>query len=85
MLMAHPVVLKGLLAQYDALRGLVAQRGTPGAGKRFEDVAHALCVATDTRDVDAAAIAARYHLPGTDVRDDSLLAESPDAPAAQGV
>lgn len=85
MLMAHPVLLKKLLAQYDALRGLEAQSGSPEADKRLEDVAYALCVATATKDPDAAAVAARHHLPGTDVRDDSLLAGSPDATTATTV
>lgn len=73
MLMAHPAVLTGLIAQYETLRALHAREGSPAAQERLRDIAHTLCVATGTSDVDAALIAARYQLPGARVEDDSLL------------
>ncbi|MER5886238.1 DUF5133 domain-containing protein [Streptomyces sp. NPDC001941] len=74
MLMAHPAVLTKLLAQYDALTRLHAQDGGPEARQRLDDVSYTLCVATGTRDVDAALIAARHQLPGARPLDDSVLA-----------
>lgn len=74
MLMAHPAILKDLIEQYDALRILHAEGGSPQACRRMNDVAYILCVSTGTRDVDAGLIAARHKLPGARVEDDSLLA-----------
>ncbi|MER6205992.1 DUF5133 domain-containing protein [Streptomyces sp. NPDC001642] len=74
MLMAHPAVLKDLVEQYETLRALHAENGTPAARRRMDDVAYTLCVSTGTRDVDAALIAARHRLPGARPQDDSLLA-----------
>ena len=73
MLLAHPAVLADLIAQYEALHALHAEDGSPEARQRLDDVAYTLCVSTGTRDVDAALIAARHHLPGARVEDDSLL------------
>ncbi|MER5184305.1 DUF5133 domain-containing protein [Streptomyces sp. NPDC002896] len=73
MLMAHPVVLRKLITQYEALHLLHAEQGSPEAQQRMDDIAYTLCVATGTRDVDAALIAARYRLPGARVEDDSLI------------
>ncbi|MFD5006512.1 DUF5133 domain-containing protein [Streptomyces mutabilis] len=73
MLLAHPVVLKNLIEQYETLRALHAEDGTEEARRRMEDVAYTLCVSTGTRDVDAALIAARHRLPGARTEDDSLL------------
>ncbi|CAK7283906.1 MULTISPECIES: DUF5133 domain-containing protein [Streptomyces] len=73
MLMAHPAVLKNLVEQYETLRILHAEDGSPEVRQRMDDVAYTLCVATGTRDVDAALIAARHRLPGARPQDDSLL------------
>ncbi|MEU6079385.1 DUF5133 domain-containing protein [Streptomyces sp. NPDC047108] len=73
MLMAHPAVLTDLIAQYEALQAVQAGEGGLEAQQRFADVSYTLCVATGTRDVDAALIAARHQLPGARVQDDSLL------------
>ncbi|CAL9405781.1 hypothetical protein SUDANB1_01549 [Streptomyces sp. enrichment culture] len=73
MLLAHPVVLKNLIEQYETLRALHAESGTPEARQRMEDVAYTLCVSTGTRDIDAALVAARHRLPGARTEDDSLL------------
>ncbi|MFJ9710717.1 DUF5133 domain-containing protein [Streptomyces sp. NPDC101234] len=74
MLMAHPAVLKTVIAQYETLRVLHAEEGDEEVRRRMEDVGYALCVSTGTSDIDAALIAARYGLPGARVEDDSLLA-----------
>ncbi|PAM97089.1 DUF5133 domain-containing protein [Streptomyces sp. Alain-F2R5] len=74
MLLAHPVVLKNLIEQYEALRALHAEDGTEEARRRMDDVAYTLCVSTGTRDIDTALVAARHQLPGARTEDDSLLA-----------
>lgn len=74
MLMAHPAVLGNLVEQYEALRLLNAENGSPEVRRRMEDVAYTLCVSTGTRDVDAALLAARMQLPGARPHDDSLVA-----------
>ncbi|MFD5036093.1 DUF5133 domain-containing protein [Streptomyces sp. NPDC058378] len=73
MLMAHPVVLRNLVEQYDALRILQAENGDAEVQQRMDDIAYTLCVATGTRDVDVALIAARHQLPGARPQDDSLV------------
>ncbi|MEU0216883.1 DUF5133 domain-containing protein [Streptomyces sp. NPDC006265] len=73
MLLAHPVVLKNLIEQYETLRALHAESGTSEARQRMEDVAYTLCVSTGTRDIEAALVAARHRLPGARTEDDSLL------------
>ncbi|MGC0334219.1 hypothetical protein RKD23_007209 [Streptomyces sp. SAI-170] len=73
MLMAHPAVLKNLIEQYETLRILHAEDGSTGVRQRMDDVAYTLCVATGTRDIDAALIAARHQLPGARPEDDSVL------------
>ncbi|MEV5321570.1 DUF5133 domain-containing protein [Streptomyces sp. NPDC052687] len=73
MLMAHPAVLENLIEQYETLRALHAENGSPEARRRLEDVTYTLCVATGTRDIDSALVAARYRLPGARPTDDSLL------------
>ncbi|WP_411576610.1 DUF5133 domain-containing protein [Streptomyces mutabilis] len=75
MLLAHPVVLKNLIEQYETLRALHAEDGTEEARRRMDDVAYTLCVSTGTRDIDdTALVAARHQLPGARTEDDSLLA-----------
>lgn len=73
MLMAHPAVLADLINQYETLRALNAEDGSPEAAQRLDDVAYTLCVSTGTRDVDAALVAARHQLPGARPEDDSVL------------
>jgi Protein of unknown function (DUF5133) len=73
MLMAHPAVLTNLIEQYETLRILHAENGSLEVRQRMDDVAYTLCVATGTRDIDAALIAARHRLPGARPQDDSLL------------
>ncbi|MFH8612619.1 DUF5133 domain-containing protein [Streptomyces sp. NPDC018029] len=62
MLMAHPVVLKNLVEQYETLRAVHAEKGTKEARQRMEDVAYTLCVSTGTREIGAALKAARSRL-----------------------
>ncbi|MFF8414064.1 DUF5133 domain-containing protein [Streptomyces omiyaensis] len=73
MLMAHPVVLRNLIEQYETLKVLRAENGGEEVRRRLDDVAYTLCVSTGTRDVDAALIAARHRLPGARTEDDSVL------------
>ncbi|MER6026043.1 DUF5133 domain-containing protein [Streptomyces sp. NPDC001851] len=82
MLMAHPAVLKDLIAQYETLTLLGAGKSTPQARQRLADVSYTLCVATGTGDADMALIAARHRLSGARPDDDSLLqaSGSPEAP-----
>ncbi|GGY77114.1 DUF5133 domain-containing protein [Streptomyces omiyaensis] len=71
--MAHPVVLRNLIEQYETLKVLRAENGGEEVRRRLDDVAYTLCVSTGTRDVDAALIAARHRLPGARTEDDSVL------------
>ncbi|MEU9015599.1 DUF5133 domain-containing protein [Streptomyces sp. NPDC048479] len=75
MLLAHPAVLKNLIEQYETLRVLHAEVGSLEVRQRMDDIAYTLCVSTGTNDVDAALIAARFHLPGARPEDDSRLAD----------
>jgi hypothetical protein len=71
--MAHPAVLGNLTRQYETLALLGAEKGGPEVRQRMDDIAYTLCVSTGTTDVDAALIAARFGLPGTEVEDESVL------------
>ncbi|MBP0460201.1 DUF5133 domain-containing protein [Streptomyces montanisoli] len=62
MLMAHPAILRNLVEQFQTLRLLHAERGTPETRQRLEDVTYTLCVSTGTRTPEAALMAAREHL-----------------------
>lgn len=73
MLMAHPAVLRNLIEQYDTLRILHAENADAEVRQRMDDITYTLCVATGTRDIDAALVAARHQLPGARPQDDSLL------------
>ncbi|WP_457540604.1 DUF5133 domain-containing protein [Streptomyces filamentosus] len=73
MLMAHPAVLRELIAQYETLQVLDAENGGEEVRRRMDDLAYTLCVSTGTRDVDTALIAARHRLPGARPEDDSVL------------
>ncbi|MFF5854600.1 DUF5133 domain-containing protein [Streptomyces sp. NPDC012751] len=85
MLMAHPAVLQDLIAQYEALTLLGAEESTPQARQRLADVSYTLCVATGTRDVGMALIAARHRLSGARPEDDSLLQAAAPAEQVSGV
>ncbi|MES4891099.1 DUF5133 domain-containing protein [Streptomyces sp. NPDC096012] len=85
MLMAHPAVLQDLIAQYEALTLLGAEESTPQARQRLADISYTLCVATGTRDVDMALIAARHRLSGARPEDDSLLRVGAAAEPVAGV
>ncbi|MDT0408622.1 MULTISPECIES: DUF5133 domain-containing protein [Streptomyces] len=60
MLIAHPVVLRKLLARYEALSAV----RDPGAEtlRDLDDVTYTLCVSTGTRTIDAALGVARERL-----------------------
>lgn len=73
MLMAHPAVLTNLIKQYETLQVLHAENGSSEVRQRMDDVVYTLCVATGTRDIDTALIAARYQLSGARPEDDSVI------------
>ncbi len=54
MLLVHAAVLQNLIEQYDTLRVLHAENGSPQVRRRMDDMAYTLCVSTGTRDIDAA-------------------------------
>ncbi|MEE4544071.1 DUF5133 domain-containing protein [Streptomyces sp. V4-01] len=62
MLMAHPLILRNLVDEYEAFSALHAENGDPQARTRMEDVAYTLCVSTGTRDVETALTVARTQL-----------------------
>ncbi|GHH77861.1 hypothetical protein GCM10018793_26970 [Streptomyces sulfonofaciens] len=74
MLMAHPALVNNLIQQYEALRALHAENGSPRTRQRLEDLACSLCVTTGTRDVEAALVAARRRLHAGHGEEDCLLA-----------
>ncbi len=71
--MAHPVVLRNLIEEYETLEVLRAENGSAEVRRRMDDLAYTLCVSTGTCDVDAALIAARHRLPGARPEDDSVV------------
>ncbi|MCF3145465.1 DUF5133 domain-containing protein [Streptomyces platensis] len=79
MLLAHPAVLRDLLQKYEA-QELLQPQGGKEAKQRMNDLAYSLCIATGTRDIDVALIAARHQLPGARLDDDSIL-HTPNQPA----
>ncbi|WP_159326419.1 DUF5133 domain-containing protein [Streptomyces tendae] len=62
MLMPHPAVLRGLLAEYEAAAADEPVDATGRPGPRTRDLAYTLCVSTGTRDVRRALETARRHL-----------------------
>lgn len=74
MLMAHPAVLRPLVEEYKALVTLLSSQDSAESRQRLEDVSYTLCVATGTRDIDGALVAARSHLAGVLPYGDSGLA-----------
>jgi hypothetical protein len=73
MLMAHPAVLADLLTQYETLQARNAEDGSPEARRRLDDVTYTLCVATGTREIEAALTAARRRLTDSRPEDDAAL------------
>ncbi|GFE12718.1 DUF5133 domain-containing protein [Streptomyces glebosus] len=80
MLPAHPAVLRDLLEKYEAQELLQPQGGNE-VKQRMDDLAYTLCIATGTRDIDAALIAARHQLPGARLGDDSILLHTHNQPS----
>ncbi|CAM5285655.1 hypothetical protein STENM327S_03755 [Streptomyces tendae] len=62
MLMPHPAVLRGLLAEYEAAAASEPVDVTGRPGPRIRDLEYTLCVSTGTRDVRRALETARRHL-----------------------
>jgi hypothetical protein len=73
MLMAHPAVLHPLVKEYETLVTSPSGQGGEKIRQRLEDVSYTLCVATGTRDIDAALVAAHLRLPGARRYDDSVV------------
>ncbi|CAL9360862.1 MULTISPECIES: DUF5133 domain-containing protein [unclassified Streptomyces] len=76
MLMPHPAVLRGLLAEYEAAAIDEPVDATGRPGPRTRDLAYTLCVSTGTRDVRRALETARRHL--------AEAPATPPAPVAAG-
>ncbi|WP_432182932.1 DUF5133 domain-containing protein [Streptomyces tendae] len=81
MLMPHPAVLRGLLAEYEAAAADEPVDATGRPGPRTRDLAYTLCVSTGTREVRRALETARRHL--ADAPAPSAPA-TPPAPVAAG-
>ncbi|MEU3465976.1 DUF5133 domain-containing protein [Streptomyces sp. NPDC006733] len=65
MLMAHPLVLRQLVEEYEGLAALARTQDVgPRIHRQLQDAAFTLCVSTDRQDVDAALTAAREQLDG---------------------
>lgn len=62
MLMAHPVILRNLIDQYEALTLLHAEDGSPNARRRMDDIVYTLCVSTGCKDITSALSTARHQL-----------------------
>lgn len=62
MLMAHPSVLRELIARYEAQRRRCTTHGGAQERRRMDDVVYTLCVTTGTREIEAALQAARRQL-----------------------
>jgi Protein of unknown function (DUF5133) len=58
----HPLELRNLIDQYEALQVLYAVEGGFEARRRMNDAAYSLCVMTGTRDVDTALLVSRHQL-----------------------
>nr|WP_324604340.1 DUF5133 domain-containing protein [Streptomyces sp. NRRL F-5126] len=58
--MAHPTMLRHLVAQYETARAEHARHSTRQTARRLDDATYTLCVSTGTRSAaDALAVAAR--------------------------
>lgn len=78
MLMAHPVILRNLVEQYEKLQVLHAEQGTFETRRRLEDVTYTLCVSTGTQTVDAALAVAERQLTAALV-ETAPVKDAPDA------
>ncbi|GAA2493852.1 DUF5133 domain-containing protein [Streptomyces gobitricini] len=66
MLLAHPAVLRELVARYESLCTASQELAlAPELKRRLDDVAYTLCVTTGTRQLDQALAAARARLATT--------------------
>ncbi|RST13613.1 DUF5133 domain-containing protein [Streptomyces sp. WAC05374] len=66
MLLAHPAVLRELVARYESLCTASQELAlAPDLKRRLDDVTYTLCVTTGTRHVDQALAAARARLAAT--------------------
>jgi hypothetical protein len=68
MLMAHPTVLRNLVARYESLTADAAGPDStdPRIEQQLRDTAYTLCVTTGTRDIGAALAAARERIDDQD-------------------
>lgn len=64
MLMAHPTVLRNLVARYETLtvEAETAESVDPQIRQQLQDTAYTLCVSTGTREITSALTAARVHI-----------------------
>jgi len=60
--MAHPVILRNLVEQYEALQVLHSEQGSFETRRRLEDVTYTLCVSTGTQTIEAALVVAERQL-----------------------
>lgn len=66
MLLAHPAVLRELVARYESLCAAAQGRAlAPDLKQRLDDVTYTLCVTTGTRQLEHALAAARARLAAT--------------------
>ncbi|MER7110532.1 DUF5133 domain-containing protein [Streptomyces sp. NPDC000229] len=66
MLLAHPAVLRELVARYESLCTASQELAlAPDLKRRLDDVTYTLCVTTGTRQLDQALAAARARLAAT--------------------
>lgn len=66
MLLAHPAVLRELVARYESLCTASQEMAlAPDLKRRLDDVTYTLCVTTGTRHLDQALAAARARLAAT--------------------
>ncbi|MFG3496556.1 DUF5133 domain-containing protein [Streptomyces sp. NPDC047928] len=67
MLLAHPAVLRELVARYESLCAAASQglALAPDLQRRLDDVTYTLCVTTGTRQLEQALAAARARLAAT--------------------
>ncbi|NUQ95084.1 MAG: DUF5133 domain-containing protein [Streptomyces sp.] len=73
MLRAHPSLLRELVERCETLRRRLASDGSEAETRRqLEDVTYTLCVATGTRQLDAALCVARQQLADAMTRQQSL-------------
>ncbi|WP_149181927.1 DUF5133 domain-containing protein [Streptomyces sp. TRM49041] len=66
MLLAHPAVLRELVARYESLCAVAQERAlAPDLKRRLDDVTYTLCVTTGTRQLEHALAAAKARLAAT--------------------